>query len=131
MKIYFFDYSVKTRLKSHCLNQFKLSKPNKPRFSKFTFKKCRLENYLVKSWLKITKNYKILVLLSLNTVYFFVRENFNHRETKMILLLTNNSKSFANWSKSIVRNNLGFCEHPNTGVYPVNVAKFLRTTFYM
>ena len=40
-------------------------------------------------------------------------ENFNNRGTKMILLsdelwsIANNSKSFANGSKSIIRNNLG------------------------
>ena len=42
----------------------------KPRFSKFTFKKSWLENYS----LKITRNHKILVLLGLKTVYFFVRD---------------------------------------------------------
>ena len=62
MNIYF----LITRLKlSWNLNQFKL------RFSKFSFKKYQLENYSV----KITKNYKILVLLSLNRVYFCVRES--------------------------------------------------------
>ena len=40
-------------------------------------------------------------------------ENFNHQGTKMILLsdelwsIANNSKSFANENKSIIRNNLG------------------------
>ena len=40
-------------------------------------------------------------------------ENLNNQETKMILLsdelwsIANNSKSFANGSKSIIRNNLG------------------------
>ena len=40
-------------------------------------------------------------------------ENFNHWWTKMIILsdelwlIANNSKSFANKSKSIIRNNLG------------------------
>ena len=44
-------------------------------------------------------------------------ENFNNWETKMILLsdelwvIANNSKSFANGSKSIIRNNLGLCKH--------------------
>ena len=44
-------------------------------------------------------------------------ENFNNRGTKMILLLdelwliANNSKSFANESKSIIRNNLGLWKH--------------------
>ena len=44
-------------------------------------------------------------------------ENFNNRGTKMILLsdelwvIANNSKSFANGSKSIIRNNLGLCKH--------------------
>ena len=49
-----FDFSVKTQLKSHYLNQFKLSFSNwvKPRFSKFTFKKSWLEIYTVKSRLK-------------------------------------------------------------------------------
>ena len=43
-------------------------------------------------------------------------ENFNNQGTKMILLsdelwsIANNSKSFANGSKSIIRNNLGFYE---------------------
>ena len=44
-------------------------------------------------------------------------ENFNNRETKMILLsdelwssIANNSKSFANGSKSI-RSNLGLYKH--------------------
>ena len=37
------------------------------------------------------------------------RDNFNHRGTKMNELwsIANNSKSFANRSKSIIRNNLG------------------------
>ena len=45
-------------------------------------------------------------------------ENFNNQGTKMILfleepwLIANNSKSFANKSKSIIRNNLGLCKHP-------------------
>ena len=45
-------------------------------------------------------------------------ENFNNRETKMILfsdelwLIANNSKSFANTSKTIIRNNLGLWKHP-------------------
>ena len=47
---FFFDYLVKTRLKSHHLIQFKL------RFSKFAFKKSWLENYLDKVWLKSLKN---------------------------------------------------------------------------
>ena len=44
-------------------------------------------------------------------------ENFNNQGTKMILLsdelwsIANNSKSFANGSKSIIRNNLGFYKH--------------------
>ena len=44
-------------------------------------------------------------------------ENFNNWRTKMILLsdelwvIANNSKSFANGSKSIIRNNLGLCKH--------------------
>ena len=44
-------------------------------------------------------------------------ENFNNQGTKMILLsdelwlITNNSKSFANRSKSIIRNNLGSWKH--------------------
>ena len=44
-------------------------------------------------------------------------KNFNNRGTKMILLsdelwvIANNSKSFANRSKSIIRNNLGLCKH--------------------
>ena len=44
-------------------------------------------------------------------------ENFNNQETKMILLsdepwlIANNSKSFANGSKSIIRNNLGLWKH--------------------
>ena len=44
-------------------------------------------------------------------------ENFNNRGTKMILLsdelwsIANNSKSFANGSKLIIRNNLGFYKH--------------------
>ena len=43
-------------------------------------------------------------------------ENFNNRRTKIILpsdklwLIANNSKSFANRSKSIIRNNLGLCK---------------------
>ena len=43
------------------------------------------------------------------------RENFNNRGTKIILLsdelwlIANNSKSFAKGSKSLIRNNLGFC----------------------
>ena len=38
------------------------------------------------------------------------------RETKMILLsdeiwlIANNSKSLANWIKSVIRNNLGLCK---------------------
>ena len=45
-------------------------------------------------------------------------ENFNNQETKMILvseelwLITDNSKSFANGNKSVIRNNLGLCK-PN------------------
>ena len=44
-------------------------------------------------------------------------ENFNNWGTKMILLsdklwlIANNSKSFANGSNSIKRNNLGLCKH--------------------
>ena len=44
-------------------------------------------------------------------------ENFNNRGTKMILvsdelwLIANDSKSFTNGSKSIIRNNLGLCKH--------------------
>ena len=44
-------------------------------------------------------------------------ENFNNWGTKMILLsgklwvIANNSKSFANRSKPIIRNNLGLCKH--------------------
>ena len=30
-----------------------------------------------------------------------------------------------------MRNNLGLCEHSNIGVYPVNIAKFLATAFYI
>ena len=43
--------------------------------------------------------------------------NFNNWGTKIILLsdklwlITNNSKSFATNSESIIRNNLGFCKH--------------------
>ena len=46
-------------------------------------------------------------------------ENFNNRGTKMILLsdelwsIANNSKSFANGSKAIIRNNLGLYKHSN------------------
>ena len=44
-------------------------------------------------------------------------ENLNNQGTKMILLLdeiwliSNNSKSFANGSRSIIRNNLGLCNN--------------------
>ena len=44
-------------------------------------------------------------------------ENFNNQGTKMILLLdkiwliSNNSNSFANWSRSIIRHNLGLFKH--------------------
>ena len=44
-------------------------------------------------------------------------ENFNNRGTKMILLsdelwsIANNSKSFANGSKSMIRNNVGLYKH--------------------
>ena len=64
-------------------------------------------------------------------------ENFNNRGTKVIFLweelwlISSNCKSFGNGSNSIARNNLGLCEHPNAGVYPVNIAKFLRTAFYI
>ena len=46
-------------------------------------------------------------------------ENFNHGGTKMILLsnelgsIANNSKSFANGSKSVIRNNLGLYKLPD------------------
>ena len=30
-----------------------------------------------------------------------------------------------------MRNNLDLCKHSNIGVYPVNIAKFLRTDFYI
>ena len=65
-------------------------------------------------------------------------ENFNNQGTKMIFLLdklwliANNSKSFANRSKSIIRKNLVLCKHSNTyRCFPVNTAKFLRTAFYI
>ena len=30
-----------------------------------------------------------------------------------------------------MRNNLGLCKHSNTGFYPVNTARFIRTAFYV
>ena len=62
---------AKTRLKSHYLNQFK---PSSTEIFQFYFQKILV--WKLHSWnsVKITKNYKILVLLGLNTVYFFVRE---------------------------------------------------------
>ena len=69
MKIYF----LITRLNLKKRTILASSNHVKPRFSKLTFKKSWLENYSVKSRLKITKN-KILVLLGLNMVYFFVRQ---------------------------------------------------------
>ena len=50
-------------------------------------------------------------------------ENFNNRGKKMILLsdkpwlIANNSKSFANGSKSITRNNLGLCKRSEIYLY--------------
>ena len=50
-------------------------------------------------------------------------ENFNNQGTKMILLsdelwlIANNSKSFTNGSKPIIRNNLGVCKHSQKGVF--------------
>ena len=50
-------------------------------------------------------------------------ENLNNWGTKMILLsdtlwlIANNSKSFVNGNKSLIRNNLGLCKYPE--IYPI------------
>ena len=53
-------------------------------------------------------------------------ENFNNRETKMILSdelwsIANNSKSFANGSKSIIANNLGL--YKLSDIYLIRLSK--------
>ena len=70
------------------------------------------------------RNHDIRIVLSNSTAHTHAsckttrtQENFNNRVTKMVLpsdelwLIANNSKSFANGSESIIRNNLGLFKH--------------------
>ena len=59
---FFFDCLVKTRLKSHYLNQI----------FQIYFQKISVRKLLGYIFVKMTKNYKISVLLGLNMVYVFV-----------------------------------------------------------